>query len=76
MYLLQTILAYRGGDVTTLVTQAFPTSTFDSVIAETLIVLIPKVDCPQSFKEFQPISLCNTIHKLITKVLVNRLWLS
>ena len=62
-----------GEDVTTLVTQAFATGTFDPVIAETFIALIPKVDCPQSFKEFRPISLCNTIYKLITKVLVNRL---
>jgi len=62
-----------GGDVTTLVTQAFATCTFDSVIAETLIALIPKVDCPKCFKEFRPISLCNTKYKLIKKVLVNRL---
>jgi len=32
-----------------------------------------KVGCPQSFKEFRLISLRNTIYKLITKVLVNRL---
>jgi hypothetical protein len=35
--------------------------------------LIPKVEQPSNFKEFRPISLCNTIYKLITKVLVNRL---
>lgn len=38
---------------------------------DTLITLIPKVDCPKSLKEFLPISLCNTIYKVITKVLVN-----
>jgi hypothetical protein len=62
-----------GDDVTRLVSNAFASGTFDPVIAETLISLIPKVDFPRSFKEFRPISLCNTIYKLITKVLVNRL---
>lgn len=50
-----------GDDVTRLVANAFTTDNFDPVIAETLIVLIPKVDCPKNFKEFRPISLCNTI---------------
>lgn len=56
-----------------LVSHAFSFGHFDPIIAETLIALIPKVDCPSDFKEFRPISLCNTIYKLITKVLVNRL---
>ncbi|PNX93586.1 ribonuclease H, partial [Trifolium pratense] len=62
-----------GEDVYNLVCQAFASGTFNSCIGETLIALIPKVDYPQNFKEFRPISLCNTIYKLITKVLVNRL---
>lgn len=37
------------------------------------MVLIPKGDHPSSFKDFRPITLCNVIYKLISKVLVNRL---
>lgn len=33
----------------------------------------PKVEDPSSFKDFRPISLCNALYKLVTKVLVNRL---
>jgi hypothetical protein len=56
-----------------LITQAFVTGKFDPSLAHTLIILIPKVEQPSNFKEFRPISLCNTIYKLITNVLVNRM---
>jgi hypothetical protein len=62
-----------GDDIYTMINQAFSTGHFNPSLAETLICLIPKVDCPKNFKEFRPISLCNTFYKLITKVLVNRL---
>ena len=40
---------------------------------ETYICLIPKVKCLQKVTEFHPISLCNILYKIMSKVLANRL---
>lgn len=42
-------------------------------INNTFIVLIPKKDKALYLDEFRPISLCNTIYKVLTKTLANRL---
>lgn len=42
-------------------------------INHTFIALIPKVDNPLTANDFKPISLCNTIYKIIAKILPNRL---
>ena len=63
-----------GIDVCRLVQFAFMTGTFNLFLADTLLALIPKVDNPNYHKNFRPISRCNVIYKIVTKVLVNCLW--
>lgn len=62
-----------GDDLWSMVKGAFSSGMIDPALSDTLIALIPKVESPKNFNEFRPISLCNTIYKILTKVLVQRI---
>ncbi|KAL6570156.1 hypothetical protein OROMI_014670 [Orobanche minor] len=60
-------------DVFDAVLDFFSGSTMPRAFTTTTISLIPKNNNPQSWKDFRPISLCNTTYKIISKILAKRL---
>lgn len=61
------------GDVVAAVLDFFRGMQIPQGISSTNIVLIPKVDKPVDCQDFRPISLCNFSHKIISKILADRL---
>lgn len=51
----------------------FHSSSLLKSLNHTYITLIPKTALPNDVHHFRPISLCNVIYKIISKLLVNRL---
>ena len=62
-----------GDNVTNLVLNVLNGGMPIAELDKTNIALIPKTSNPKRMVEFQPISLCNVIYKLISKILANRL---
>ncbi|GAU42583.1 hypothetical protein TSUD_302990 [Trifolium subterraneum] len=60
-------------DVFKLISTAFISGTIAPKLAETLIVPIPKINDPTTLKDFRPISLCNVLLKVISKIIVRRI---
>lgn len=68
-----TFWSFIGGDVTSAVLSSLNSSKILQPINHTYITLIPKVKSPEKITEFHPISLCNVVYKIISKVIANRL---
>ena len=62
-----------GMDITEAVLSSLNLSSLLKSINHTFISIIPKVKNPESVTGFRPISLCNLIYKIISKVIANRL---
>ena len=62
-----------GMKISDAVLSCLNSSTFLKSINHTFITLIPKVTNPEIVAQFRPISLCNVIYKILSKVLANRL---
>nr|XP_027109299.1 uncharacterized protein LOC113729174 [Coffea arabica] len=62
-----------GADVVSAVCSFFCGAELPRAITATSIALIPKVGHPQDFSQFRPISLCNFVNKLISRILADRL---
>ena len=62
-----------GNDISSMILNVLNSNMSLAEINKTNITLIPKTKCPSRMSEFRPISLCNIIYKLVSKVLANRL---
>ena len=69
----QSFWSLMGDEVCFAVLDCLNNCKIPDVINHTNITLIPKVKSPENITEFRPISLCNVVYKLVSKVLANRL---
>lgn len=69
----QTYWPIIGKEVSTTVKSFFFHGKIPAAPNHTIIVVLPKIENPESPNHFKPISLCNTIYKEISKLLVSRL---
>lgn len=62
-----------GKDFTTAVHSFFSKGFLPKGLNTTILALIPKKDIAEEMKDYRPISCCNVLYKVISKILANRL---
>ena len=62
-----------GSSVSDEVKRVFAERRVPEYLNKTHITLIPKIQSPKTLGNYRPISLCNTIYKIVTKIIVARL---
>lgn len=62
-----------GNSVVAFCNNIFKNHIIPDHINQTFLCLIPKVQSPTSMTQYRPISLCNTVYKIISKIISNRL---
>ena len=62
-----------GDTIIKAMTSFFEVGSMPKEINSSLIVLIPKLPSPTSFNNYRPISLCNVVYKIISKLLVSKM---
>ena len=62
-----------GNNVSSIVLEFLNSGIMVLEINYTNLVLIPKIKSPEKMTNFRPLSLCNVIYKIISKMLANRL---
>ncbi|GJT66702.1 reverse transcriptase [Tanacetum coccineum] len=62
-----------GDAVSKAIKRFFDNGIIPRTLNKTLVVLLPKVPFPETIGQFRPISLCNFVYRVISKVMANRL---
>ena len=62
-----------GGSVRDEVQAVFRDRKIPDYLNKTNIVLIPKIQGPETLGNYRPISLCNTVYKIVSKIIVGRI---
>lgn len=69
----QHFFEFMGEDILRAVEESRSKAIFPKKLNETFIALIPKLDRPEGFTDYWPISLCNALYKLVSKIIACRI---